>query len=209
MSIRNHRIVVKKEKNEIDIRNELYPTTVSYCNPDEFPDIGVDYTYLQLGEEPHNHNYYMDSDGTCTPLNARQRQVLINYCLLHVQPLGQEGNLSISQLRIMCRNRIIKTFEFEVGRLTKFASASEIASYPKQIAEAKAYLSDRSSEIPLLMSLHPSRGNNDSLEELCEKILINAEIYYITYGELLGRYQVLRRSIEAATSAEELSELSF
>jgi hypothetical protein len=109
----------------------------------------------------------------------------------------------------MCRNRIIKTFEFEVGRLTKFASASEIASYPKQIAEAKAYLSDRSSEIPLLMSLHPSRGNNDSLEELCEKILINAEIYYITYGELLGRYQVLRRSIEAATSAEELSELSF
>lgn len=75
----------------------------------------------------------------------------------------------------------------------------EIASFPMQEEQARIYLQDPTSEVKFLRTLHAgrtSRGYNETLEELCQKILYKSNIFEPVSGYLSGIRQAMEKELE-------------
>jgi hypothetical protein len=73
---------------------------------------------------------------------------------------------------------------------------SEVASWPKQEAEARAVIADETSVTPLIDALVIARGLGETRIELANKIIANADAYAQVVGALLGEYQAKLKAIE-------------
>lgn len=73
---------------------------------------------------------------------------------------------------------------------------TEIASWDKQEAEARAVLADANVATPFIDALRVSRGLGESRVELAGKIVANADAYALGAADLLGKYQAKLKEIE-------------
>jgi len=75
-------------------------------------------------------------------------------------------------------------YEKEVAELTEGIPQSEIATWTKQEAEARAYQDDFNASTPLINTLAQNRGMDKGI--LVDKIIIKADSYAIAVGKLTG-----------------------
>jgi hypothetical protein len=78
-------------------------------------------------------------------------------------------------------------FENEVAAITAGYTVSEIKSWDQQIDEARRYIADNTSSVPLLRALSINR--EVPLLELANRIVNKADVYAELFGVALGRKQ--------------------
>ena len=76
--------------------------------------------------------------------------------------------------------------------------STEVASFDKQEAEARAYLADPSSELVLLPVLAVARGI--SLDELVQKVLVKATMFAKYTGFMIGQRQKFEDQLDVLLS---------
>lgn len=86
--------------------------------------------------------------------------------------------------------------------LTGGYPASELLTFDKQEAEARAYLADNASPTPLLTAL--AAGRKISLAELASKVLAKADAFAAASGYVIGQRQGLEDLLDAAESIEDV-----
>lgn len=91
--------------------------------------------------------------------------------------------------------RINAAYEAAVNLLTAGYPPTEIASWPKQEAEARAFLDDENAKTPWLSGASIGRGLNKTQFSLL--IVRNADALAPLHGALTGKRQVLRDQIDA------------
>ena len=90
-------------------------------------------------------------------------------------------------------SKVNADFETAISSLTSSVPTSEIATWPDQKAEAKAWILDNSVATPLIDSICLTRGCDK--EYLVNKILAKNEYYSIEVGKLTGIRQKLEKEI--------------
>jgi hypothetical protein len=91
--------------------------------------------------------------------------------------------------------RIMGDYEQAIYQMTAMYPPAEVASWPKQEAEARAYVLDNEANTPWLSGASSARGINKA--NLSDMIIRNADALAPRYGELTGYRQVLRDQIDA------------
>jgi len=95
--------------------------------------------------------------------------------------------------------------ESEIAAISAGYPASEVLSWPKQEAEARAYTADNQAVTPLLDSLAAARGISKA--ELASRVIAKADLFAQVSGAIIGKRQVLEDQIDAISdglTAEEL-----
>lgn len=90
-------------------------------------------------------------------------------------------------------SKVNADFETAISSLTSSVPTSEIATWPDQKAEAKAWTLDNSAATPLIDSICLTRECDK--EYLVSKILAKNEYYSIEVGKLTGIRQKLEKEI--------------
>ncbi len=88
-----------------------------------------------------------------------------------------------------------KKFKEDCGGLTNQASTNEMLSWEKQEMRARKYLEDPLVGCPQLDMLALSRGLGETVDQLAQKIVANAEAYETAYFALLGKYQQKKKAV--------------
>lgn len=96
--------------------------------------------------------------------------------------------------------------EREIAALVSTYPPSEVASFPKQETEARAWLADNAAVTPLLDSLAESRGMAKA--ELVDKVIIKADSFAVASGEIIGKRQKLEDAL-AALAADNAPEQDY
>lgn len=100
---------------------------------------------------------------------------------------------SAAQMRAVALARINAAYESALKALTTDYPEDEIRSWPKQEAEARAWLSDRNAPTPWIDAAAAARSITKA--ELVEKIISRATAFAPEYGRLTGKRQKLRNQI--------------
>ena len=108
-------------------------------------------------------------------------------------PSVSSAPASAAQMKAAALARINTAYEVAIKALTSDYPEDEIRSWPKQEAEARAWLSDRSAPTPWIDAAATARGMSKA--ELAEKIIANAAAFVPTCGQLTGKRQKLRDEI--------------
>jgi hypothetical protein len=90
--------------------------------------------------------------------------------------------------------RINSNYQDAVNALTAGYPDTEIASWPKQETEARAYIEDSAAAAPWLRSAAASRGI--TVDELAGLVVANADALAPLHGALTGKRQKLRDMID-------------
>lgn len=90
--------------------------------------------------------------------------------------------------------RINRAYELAVATLTAGYPDAEIASWPKQEAEAREFLADPAAHAPWLRNAAEARGINAN--DLATLIVGNADALAPLHGALTGKRQKLRDEID-------------
>lgn len=101
--------------------------------------------------------------------------------------------------------RINLAYTFSVDALTSGYPDTEIASWPKQENEARAYLANPQATTPWLNSAATSRGI--SSQDLATLIVGNADALAPLHGALTGKRQRLRDQIDALGASPTQAQL--
>ena len=83
----------------------------------------------------------------------------------------------------------------------------EMATWRDQEDEARAYIADDTVDTPVLSPLVEARELGETVEELANKVIANADAYRTAYYPLLGKYQSLIKQVDSATTVEELEAI--
>lgn len=102
-------------------------------------------------------------------------------------------------------DRINAAYQQSVNALTAGYPEAEIASWPKQESEARAYLANADAITPWLSGAATARRVNKGV--LSALIIANADALAPLHGMLTGRRQVLRDRIDALGDNPEQAEL--
>lgn len=100
---------------------------------------------------------------------------------------------------------ISATCEAEIATISTGYPASEVLSWPKQEAEARAWTADNQAVTPLLDSLAAARGISKA--ELASRVIAKADLFAQLSGAIIGKRQGLEDQIDAISdglTAEEL-----
>lgn len=106
--------------------------------------------------------------------------------------------------------RINRAYEIAVNALTAGYPENEIASWPKQEAEARAWLAEGSALTPWIDSAATARGI--SKPDFVNLIITNANALAPLHGALSGKRQYLRDQIDALgnnPTAEQLNTIQW
>lgn len=106
--------------------------------------------------------------------------------------------------------RINAAYETAVQALTSGYPQNEIASWPKQEAEARAWVANNSASTPWIDGAAAARGVSKA--ELAAKIIAQADALAPLHGSLTGKRQMLRDQIDALgpnASAEQLNAIQW
>ncbi len=82
---------------------------------------------------------------------------------------------------------------------------SEVLSWPKQEAEARAFVADAAAATPLLDALAAARDIDKA--ELAARVIAKADAFAAISGALIGNRQKLEDQLAAATTAEEAAAI--
>jgi hypothetical protein len=102
---------------------------------------------------------------------------------------------SADEMKASALSRINAAYQSSVDALTAGYPAGEIASWPKQEAEARAWLSHNSVSTPWMDAAVAARGITK--DDLAAKIIGNADLFTASSGQLSGKRQKLRDQILA------------
>lgn len=100
-----------------------------------------------------------------------------------------------AQLIAAAHVRINAAYQSAVNAVTAGYPADEIASWPKQEQEARAWLADNTAATPWLDSASAARGIAKA--DLVTRIMDNAALFTAAHGQLTGKRQKLRDEIDA------------
>lgn len=100
-----------------------------------------------------------------------------------------------AELIAAAQARIMDAYSSEINALTAQYPLDEISSWPKQEAEARAWLLDPEADIPWLKGMSTARGIN--IANLVVSIIRNADALAPLYGAATGKRQRLRDQIDA------------
>ncbi len=104
-------------------------------------------------------------------------------------------------------NEINAEYEQNVLKIANVGK-DEMATWPKQEAEARAWLADNSSATPVIDNLMIGRSAlGESKAELVAKIIANADAYSVAFPKVLGLYQAKQKALEACTTLEQVLAL--
>jgi hypothetical protein len=91
--------------------------------------------------------------------------------------------------------RINTTYQDAITRIMAGYPENEIISWPKQEAEARAWLSNANASTPWIDAASASRGITKV--DLVDKIMAHVALFYPLHGEFTGKRQKLRDRIAA------------
>lgn len=203
-------IVINKIDQIIMVTNKKYKNVRHIGNVDpKCPDIGLEYIYLQWGDDVWFENYYVDNANHKFLLSSDQEVVVGKVCSDWEQDLGQEGNPTIDQAKEKAKIDLMVAFSSATNELSNRTTSHEMSSWSVQILEANAFIADSSASTPFIDVLLVSRNLNETKEELVGKIINNSIKYNAEYGKLLGAYQFNIKQIDNATSVDEIKNITF
>lgn len=97
--------------------------------------------------------------------------------------------------RVAALGRINAGFETAMLAVRAEYPESEVLSWPKQEADARAWQGDAAAATPLLDALAAARGMEKA--ELAGRIVAKAAAYAVATGQLIGRRQALEDALQA------------
>lgn len=109
---------------------------------------------------------------------------------------------SVMDVASICLNTINRQCGVDMTAITAGYPESEIKSWDKQEAEARAYTADSSSATPMLSALAVARGI--SVADLAQRVIGKADIFASAAGEIIGKRQALEDQINAIIAANAL-----
>ena len=86
------KIIVKQNENSVYVENDTYPSGVFHIGNDKFPDIGVDYLYIQFSSAIWEQDYYVNLNNQLFDLTEEMLATLNTVASTWTQDLGQQGN---------------------------------------------------------------------------------------------------------------------
>lgn len=98
------------------------------------------------------------------------------------------SSLSIEQLLDNKQSEIVQKFKAAMSPITNIYTDEDIASFPTQEAEAKAYQADSNSPTPFIDGLLANRPTVDKAT-LVQRIIDNASTYKAVAGPAIGKKQ--------------------
>lgn len=122
----------------------------------------------------------------------------------------QPSTTSAQRLIAAAHERINAAYESAVSTLTAGYPQNEIASWPKQEAEARAWLADNTDPTPWIDGAANSRGI--AKQALVTLIIANADALAPLHGALTGKRQMLRDQIDVlgpTATAEQLNAIQW
>ncbi len=181
--------LIRMEQNEIDA---AYPPEV-WAVPGTFSGISVQKTFDRFGnfgyfppggsvqmQEPQPTVYHKaEADGTWTPDVDRARSAKLE--------------------------EINATYNTATSALVSTYPQTELLTFDKQEAEARAWTTDNSAETPLVDMLAAGRQMDKS--ELIRRILAKADAFALATGYLTGQRQRYEDMVNAAVTAEAVAAI--
>jgi len=94
------------------------------------------------------------------------------------------------------RSLALAEYEQSVIAMVGEVPSTEIASWPKQEGEARAYIADPGNAVtPLLEGLVSARGLGETVEGLSLSIISKADSYAVGLSSALGKYQAKTKAL--------------
>ena len=115
------------------------------------------------------------------------------------------SSLSIEQLFDNKRSEVVQKFKGAMAPITANYTDEDIASFPTQEAEAKAWDTDNNASTPLLDYMLANRPTVDK-PTLVTRILQNAVMYKQIAGPAIGKKQYLEDQLYALVAQHEDTE---
>lgn len=184
------------------VLNQIY--TKGYVFEDILlkPDLGYDYESVDFDQT--RDIYQVTVNGIDKVLTAEDKINLLNVCTrwvdttYFVEKTFDDEKTHAKEVELILFNK-------EVIGLGLTAPSHEIASWPIQLEEAKAWNADNLFVTIFIDKLLLARANGETKQELVDKILTKSEAYTLTYSNALGNYYRVIANIDAATTPAELS----
>lgn len=111
-----------------------------------------------------------------------------------------EQHLRLSQYKK--KEYLLENQTLELDALLSAVAIGEMESFTIQAQEAKAWHENKATITPFIDNLLNSRNFGETKEELVGKILAKANVYSLSYAQILGKFQALIKQVENATSYE-------
>lgn len=80
------------------VTSDRYPDPVNYVGTEGFPDIGIEYIYVQYATADWHEDFLVDRNNIKYSLSEEQCEILEEFITNWVQELGQEGNPTQEQI---------------------------------------------------------------------------------------------------------------
>lgn len=157
------------------------------------PTFSFEFTSMSYNEQ--NGDFSIDG----ASMNDEQKQEVLNEINAFEVPFEWVYNLKDMQLR--------QAYTQAIRALVK-EDELEIASWDKQESEARAWTIDNAVSTPFIDALLAGRNLGENKEELVTKIIKKADAYKTFYGQLLGKFHAKQKELEAATTIEELQNIT-
>lgn len=184
-----------KRENGI-IFNEAYPWGAIYHGAEHKPGLSFSYHSFECFPEK-NILWLKTSTGERRKISAEEKTEILNLAESWVQPLGQEGNPTEAQKKAKELAEAARQLDIESRQLTHAVPYQEMISWQKQEAEARALKADPNASTPFLSKLATARNLGETVEELADKVITNADFYADNFADILGAYQKQVKDIEA------------
>lgn len=95
------------------------------------------------------------------------------------------------------KQQALETYNQQVKALIGQVPNTELSSWTKQEAEARAFIASSTATTPMLDQLLVSRAvKGETKTILANKIIANADAYAVAYAKVLGEYQAALKAIE-------------
>lgn len=112
---------------------------------------------------------------------------------------------TVEELKITKLSEINVKYDAAASSLVATYPQTELLTFDKQEAEARAWLADSSAETPLVDALAEGRGMDKA--ELVRRIIAKADAFALSTGYLTGQRQRYEDLLDAATTAEEVEAI--
>jgi hypothetical protein len=184
-----------------DVRKSILPKAIPHIpTQDELKEVGIDYlydyvpfesvlTYPVKGKPEYNKKYSRwEYSYTFKPKHT------------DATLLGEFVQSTLKERKDKTKERLDKVLSEKIDILTDKSPFAELISYDKQEAESRAYILDDESPIPYLSALAVSRGLNETVYDLAQKIIAKADVYASVHANILGEYQKLIKDLYSITA---------
>ena len=113
---------------------------------------------------------------------------------------------TLTELKSMKQAEITTTFDTATKAIADVLP-HEMATWRTQEDEARAYVADNTVSTPMLSELIVARDIGETVLDLANKVIANADAYRTAYTPLLGKYQSLTNQIALATTNAEVEAI--